>query len=739
MYYPKNMLSKLNRIPSRIRLHLAAALFFMTVAFITLHSQIFNTGTHGAGYDYFHFHWNFWWIRYALSHGYDIFQTNFVMFPHVVNLGFHTLSLFWFPLWAILEPLIGTLAAMTMIVFVGSVFNGYCFFFWLRTKRIHVGLALLSGVVLQLAPVVRYFYYNTHINLMTWFWIPLHLLVWDKLVDAIDHANTKRAAFLTSLLAIMLWMMTLSDLQMPIFLGMIIGPYALISLWQSANRFRLLGYAIFSVIASQILLWFAGPLPYLFDSERENFVPGTVEGRPSVTLPDGFLKMSDTWWDWQTPSIGAFVTFCVILSIVLPLVWGRAKNHQLPRFRWFWLLILIPPLIITLGPSLFIGNTEIKLPYRTIFNLTDGNFRMPWRLVPVVVIAAMVFFSRTWSSFVSQRMVVRVFSFGLLFFLIGVDLRIFETAPLIPVVPHYQFYETIGQEATDLYTIVEVPTGAGTGEILIGNVDAIPYQYYGIVHEKPMINGFVARAPIDKFWYLRTDDPMLSWLGQRRNLEPENVEAQLRERIDSWPLGYIVIHKDLIGINTSTPQEIIGYFNTLPDLLCPVFIEGEAIVYRTSWHPDSCPPRTPPIIDENTYQIDMGAPDDQRFMGWGWHWAESVFDTTFRWAGEYPTALLYVDLPPATYNLEIITQAFHEPRHVDVMVNGQNIGNLAVSNESLQAYVLRVPAEIIGDGKHVAIEFVYDGWLVSQELGLSGDTRRLAMMVDMIRFSKISD
>ena len=30
---------------------------------------------------------------------------------------------------------------------------------------------------------------------------------------------------------------------------------------------------------------------------------------------------------------------------------------------------------------------------------------------------------------------------------------------------------------------------------------------------------------------MRTDDPMLAWLGQRRLIEPQAVEAQMRERI----------------------------------------------------------------------------------------------------------------------------------------------------------------------------------------------------------------
>ena len=71
----------------------------------------------------------------------------------------------------------------------------------------------------------------------------------------------------------------------------------------------------------------------------------------------------------------------------------------------------------------------------------------------------------------------------------------------------------------------------GTGEVLIGDERAITLQMYTMTHEKRGVNGFISRAPTEHFWYLNTDDPLLSWLGQRRFLELETVEAQLRERI----------------------------------------------------------------------------------------------------------------------------------------------------------------------------------------------------------------
>src|SRR5260370_14002418 len=161
----------------------------------------------------------------------------------------------------------------------------------------------------------------------------------------------------------------------------------------------------------------------------------------------------------------------------------------------------------------------------------------------------------------------------------------FRSPPLVPVPPSYSFYEQMGREPYD-YVVVEVPTGGGTGETLIGDPHVAAFEYYGLTHGKRMINGLISLAPVDHFWSLRTDDALLSWLGQRRLLDPKLVEPELRRIITQWPVGYIVIHQDYIGLEGPTNQEIVGYFNTLPDLLCPVVVEGTAVVYRTSWHPD---------------------------------------------------------------------------------------------------------------------------------------------------------
>jgi hypothetical protein len=211
----------------------------------------------------------------------------------------------------------------------------------------------------------------------------------------------------------------------------------------------------------------------------------------------------------------------------------------------------------------------------------------------------------------------------------------------------------------------------------------------------------------------------------------------LRERIFDWPIGYVVVHQDIIGRNAPTTQEIIGYLNWLDDLLCPLWVEGDTVVYRTAAHPDGCSGRVPPEVAPGEYEIDIGTPGDERYTGWGWHWPESVFDVTLRWTGAYPQTQFYADLPPGDYTVTISTQAFFEPRAVQLHVNDVLLGDpVNVEQDVLQNMTFNLPADLVGNGKHLTFTLDYDAVVVPVGVGQSADERALAIAVDRIRFER---
>jgi hypothetical protein len=421
-----------------------------------------------------------------------------------------------------------------------------------------------------------------------------------------------------------------------------------------------------------------------------------------------------------------------------------------------WLATSIAPLLLSAGDRVTLSGIDFPMPYIWLHEQLGGTFRYPERFGTVFLIAALAFalpqltfVMQHWRN--SQRRWGQLAAFGAPAFIIGAaiwDVQIFGSVPIRPQPQRYAFYEAMGREPYD-YVVLEVPTAGASGEGIVGRSDWAATQFYGVTHGKRMINGHLSRVDPWRYLYMETSDAMLAWLGQRRYLEEDTVRTQLAERIYSFPIGYIVVHSQWLPANGPTLQEIVGFLNAQSDLVCPLWVEGDAIVYRTAWHPNGCPERTPQETEPGIYQIDIGAPEDQRFIGWGWHWREDVGATVWRWMGDYPRlgnevvpdggflhSDIYVELPEGVYSLHFAAQAFAEPRVVEIRVNDESIGQVEIMPDRLQNIIIDLPADIFIDGEVVQVRFAYDGVLNPLEAGVGSDTRRLAIAVDWVRFER---
>ncbi len=713
---------------------LAITGFYGLIAFLALYNPIFHlttalpTDPHpNVVTDFYHFHWNFWWVHHVLTTpGLNLYLTDYVMAPFTSNLAFHTLSLFWYPVWALFDPAFGTIVGMTAVYVAAMVLAGVCFYLLLRDEGVSPGLALIGGVMLEVAPQMLSAIQWTNINLMGWFWVPVLMLTWKRMARSAPNRRTLFAW--AALLGMWLWGMVLTDLQYPLFLSFLIVPYGLVTLWRvptwTLRRWLIIALVVTLVIAL-LLLWFLGPLPYILSFDRSQLSPTPADRAPKVEFPLCFVWNCD----------GGLSAGTVLLPLlVLALAINLRRRVPISDRRWFWLALVPVPLILSAGASITIGSTPITMPYVLLHDLFGGMFRYPERFITVALIPAAVFILITLTEVLRRQSKARMFVVAALLFAVLLDMHAFQPTPLQPIPYPYSFYEAMGQEPYD-YVVVEVPTAGASGEGLVGDSHDLITQFYGITHGKRMVNGHISRVPIEHYWWMRTDDAMMAWLGQRRYLEPDTVEQQMRDRIFNWPIGYFVIHRDRIGRDSVTVTEILGYFNSLPDLVCPVWIEGDAVVYRTAWHPDGCPPRIPPQTAPGDYSIDIGSNDDARYIGWGFHYAESIFGTTLRWTGNYPQTQVYLDLPPGGYNLTITTQAFYQPRQLRLLINGQPVGDpVTVAVESLQPYRFAVPADLIGSGQHLTLTLDYDAAVAPADVGQGSDTRKLAIAVDKIEF-----
>jgi hypothetical protein len=734
-----------------LRRFLLPLMFFVGIACLSLYMPLLHPDQVGSTLptDYYHFHWNYWWIRHALATGQSIYETNYVLAPATINLAYHTLTPFWYPVWAVLEPLAGTITAMNTVMVAGSSLTGWLFYLLLRRERVSQPLALAGGIILQITPAMLFSAWLTNINYLSLFWYPALLLLWGKVAeypppnslalrerDLKDHAVLRETGggvkrLLWSLLfGMALYGMMMTDYQHALFAAFLLIPYSLWTLTKSGLTPILSG--ALSLGVALLLLWFVGPLPYLLAFDRSSLSPQPIANAFGLPFPAGYISRLSPYL--RALSLGAVPLLAAAAALVLKATRRIPKPYARPH--WLWLWMALPPLILSLGPSITIAGTDIATPYVAFHNLFGGLFRVPARFAPVVLIPVLIFAGQTLSMAIKGRRIHLLLWAGVMLLVLA-ESRLFEPMPLRPLPTVYNFYHELAREPYD-YVILDVPVAGGSGEAWVGEFPPMETQFYALTHGKRVVNGSVARAPLSSFWHWLYDDPMLAWLGQRRYLEQETVRAQLAERIEGYPIGYIVIHQNYMNRSAPTIQEIVGFFNQLDNLLCFYAAEGDAIVYRTRWHPDSCDAltRIPAQIEPAVYQADIGTPGDERFIGWGYHWAEQVAGLTLRWTGEYPQTDTYVDLPPGSYDLTISMQAFWENRLVSLQVNGADVGDpVEVGTGTLANYRWHLPADLIGDGQHLQIRLIFDRVVVPAEVGQSGDTRRLAVAVDWLRFT----
>jgi hypothetical protein len=199
----------------------AIVLFYLLVAFLALDALIanFTTAMPGvvklqAGNDiqpaeFDIFLWNLWWVRHAI---FDLhispLYTNFVVYPFVSPLAGHTLALLWGIVSAPFQAVFGLIPTFNLIVVSSFVLAGVAMYAFVRKHVQRASVALLAGLIFAFTPAMIQRASVGHLDKISIFWLPLCLLVWDKVIE------TRRWtwAVITGLCLYLSW---LTDFQHP--------------------------------------------------------------------------------------------------------------------------------------------------------------------------------------------------------------------------------------------------------------------------------------------------------------------------------------------------------------------------------------------------------------------------------------------------------------------------------------------------------------------------------------------
>ena len=723
-----------------LRRSLPVALVFALLSAIALSPLIFHLSTQVLGIDYFHFNWNFWWLRHALQSGQDPYYTQWVLVPFEHNLAFHSLTPAWFPVYLILEPLAGSVATVNLIMGLAVALTGFTTWYFLRRQGSGAVLALIGGVALAISPYMRSHIVDTHLNLITLFWMPVGLLLWDAVVGSQRRQPRGLRAVLWALLTgATLWVTWQTDLVVLIWVAVLLGPYALLTLFETRDgreRLRLVLLGGLAIIVTLVLAWFLGPLQPLLAFDSDSLTPVNYTMIRWFALPPQIWKLTPELVEPQ--GMGVLLVALTVLALFVP-----SKDRR----RWFWLAVAIPPLLLALGPDITILGVRIPLPFRILHWIQGGHVRTPVRYIAPATFALIVFLARTYAPWVRRLRPasLRPALAGALLLAFLLDYRALAPLPTRPAPPPYDFYAMMREEDAD-YVVLDIPPGPQTGLQAIGaHPEAV---LYALTHEKRTVSGLLSRIPDLQVLYYEIS-PVFGWLTGQRPLDASRVNTDLaRMTQGEWgegevtaPLGYVVVHQD--WLETGQAEEIFALFNAHA-AFCYLGTERAAALYRAATHPKGCTPTLAPEAGPGVYRVDVGAPDDAGAIGHGWYWREDFGGVTSRWAGGQTETLIYANVPPgAGYELAIRAMPFHEARTVRVTVGdvvdgtptGTRLDTFDAQPGDWGVYSVTIPADLVERvGGRLVIALSADEMRSAAEVGLSADERPLTLAYDWFEF-----
>ena len=725
--------------------HALALACYTLTALAAMGALVANLGTAvpgGHDTDYYQTHWSLWWVRYALSRGWDPMFTDWVLYPLRHNLSIHMLTPSLLPAYALLEPVFGRVAAVNLINIAIVILGAYAMFAFLRQHlRLRRqptwaddALALVGGFVFGFLPYQINHAANSHLNLTPIFWVPLALWLWDRAARV--SAGRRRWAWAATM-GVALWGAWLTDLQYLMWLPLVTGFYALYQFvraegWRARAELAAPGAAALAVM---LALGAMAPLPAMLQVDSSQFVPADLRTPRAASLRLGALLLSPGDND------GGFGRWLVLLTVGGVLVAGAGRALPLlrqgesgarDRERWLWLLTAVAPFVLALGPDIEIGAQVIPMPYRLLHDLMGGQYRNPVRFAVPGVFALIVFCALAWRPLAArlQRPAARVGLVAAALAAFALDLNVMQPFP-VRFPPDYAIYHEIGQEPGD-YVILEVPVGVHSGWTGMGEGHYL--MYYAPDHQKRLVNGTLSRIPW-QYHYVFFESPLLSWLAGAAPFDTQAAPRELAEAVEAWPVGYVIVHPDLMPRERTV--EDLGALNT-HESICFYKAQEGLLIYRARWHPGGCPPRTPPQDAGGAYAIDFGAPGDEPFIGEYWYWPEDVGGVSARWAGGNDASRLRVELPPGQdYAMALTATGYGDGRTVQVTVNSAALGGCDLPEGWTDCAVV-IPADVVGDGD-LLIVLSHGAPVSAAARGESADTRPLTAAYDRIAFSPQRD
>lgn len=529
--------------------------------------------------DNFYEAWSLWWFKQALFSGQDPGHTHmvFALLPRVQMFLDHVIdNILSIPVQIVAGPLV----AYNLMVLLSFVLAG-AFTYLLASWFVSSWLARFTAGFLFTFSTYHFAQSMGHLGLLTIEFIPL--AAWAMFV--FFHCPRQSTAILVGL------SMALVVLSEVYFLPYFVLPFVLLFVAGKALTAREWFFQKHNLVlsAQAIAVCLVLSLPYLLtylfpdpdmratvlflgqqDTERLSsdllgfFLPHPANPIFGARTLPVYINMAKTFNSVEptTPFAGGETSYLGFVTIILG---SAAFLFRVNRGRRtvFWLVVSLIAMILALGPTLFIDSHRVfsYMPYRWLYgtSLMTG-FRAPSRLSVVAVLGLSVLAAFTVEQvwcLVGKKAVRR----GAVVVLAGTLLcaSYAESALISWTIP------TVNAATPGLYTRLAAMHTPG----LLLDLPIVPtggyqyYQYFQVVHHKPLLEGFGPRISGRELASI-ANIPFLAQFDVQHPGGPSSMSSSVdpvhsfESMLQNINVAYVVLHNisrpGIVDLDTLSPQ-----------------------------------------------------------------------------------------------------------------------------------------------------------------------------------------
>jgi len=500
------------------------------------------------------FVWNVTWVRHALDSGANLMFTDQVLIPYGADLRIHTYGLLQGLMAYPFTGWLGDLGAFNLMLVVTLWLNAVLMWVLAYEETGHRWPAVVAGLAFALSgPILMQFRVGR--PSFGALWIACAALL------AARRLFARPSAWTGALLGLCLAAALLTDFQIVYFTVLWLAAYLIFRLARDRRhvltRPHLGGWAVAAIVPA--VLFFVLNYPSL---------ASRLDRYPLPSLDDMRAYSFQVRYYLAPQLIPLYSSYVLVVGALAALIYGRRGRDR------FWLLAAAVFFVLALGP--YLEPTRAPLPTAWMGTLWPPlrQFRTPSRMTMPAQIGLAVVTAGVLGQ--GRRRLGR--SWGLaatgLAGMVVLGHALWREPFPVQLYPHYDTYARIGAETGD-FALLEVPVGVRSGLSRIGAGGEILQFYYG-QHGKRLINGMVARLPVEVFDGYRVHCSLLFLSG-----EPADRGCDLASdfgAVLTWlEVRYVLVHGLLLEARQA--QAIEAFLNGQPQLALDT-TEADLVVYR---------------------------------------------------------------------------------------------------------------------------------------------------------------